>query len=320
MTADVLTTFQKGVSLLTSLPLSVSLGFPCLVCIPQTMFIINVTPYVVQGKLPEGLMTWGLFFAQALPVLVLASWAMGILINRTAHVWFGDKKGKPSTPGINFASFQANEAHAFLYPMVGYSLVSAFFVLTMIGFTRFWDDGLSVSFAPQAIVLVLGNLLAWVGILYYYARIILSAPIIVLHRRGVIDAMKTSYKLTEDEATRWEVFALIIVLLILGALLDFLMEVTVLRGIFGNSNNTAMGYCVHFNLLVIILLPLYSRYVATSAQVHRSWCFTLTRSSTFSTPPYSILTAQYYHIKMSEREQRKKRQGDDIGLMGFEVH
>jgi hypothetical protein len=262
MTADVFTTFQKGVSLLVSLPISVSFGFPCLVCIPQTIFIINVTPYVTQGKLPENTITWLLLLAQALPVLVLASWAMGVLINRTAHAWFADeKKGKTSSPGITFASFQANQAHAFLYPMVGYSLVSALLLLTMVGFTRFWDDGLSISFAPQAVVLVLGNLLAWVGILYCFACIMLSAPIIVLHRKGLVAAMRISYKLAEDEATRWELFALIIVLLILGALLDFLLELTVLRGIFGNSSNTAMGYCVHFNLLVMILLPLYSRYV-----------------------------------------------------------
>ncbi|KAL3932044.1 MAG: hypothetical protein SGBAC_011034 [Bacillariaceae sp.] len=300
MTTEVLTTIRKGATILASLPVSVSFGFCCFICIPQTMLIINVTPYIQTETLPDNKVTWCLLGAQALPVLVLASWVMGLLINRTAHAWFSveQKKGnkskrdhKASSPGINFASFQANEAHAFLYPMIGYVLISLSFLATMVTFTKFWDDGLSVSFAPEAILLVLGNLLAWILVLYLYTGIILSAPIIVLHRKGVIQAMRMSYNLAKDEQTRWELLAVLVFFLILGALLDFGLEVTVLRGIFGNFDNTKIGYCVHFNILLILLLPFYS----------------------------SVLTAQYYSVKLSERIRKQKRGGDDIGLMGFEV-
>ncbi|CAJ1961299.1 unnamed protein product [Cylindrotheca closterium] len=262
------------------------------------MFIINVTPYIQQETLPDNTVTWCLLGAQALPVLVLASWVMGLLINRTAHAWFSvEQKGKSkrdqkdSSPGISFASFQANEAHAFLYPMIGYVLISLIFLGAMVAFTKFWDDGLSVSFAPEAIVMVLGNLLAWILVLYLYTGIILSAPIIVLHRKGVIQAMRMSYNLAKDDQTRWELLALLIFFLMLGALLDLGLEMTVLRGIFGNYDNTKIAYCVHFNVLLILLLPLYS----------------------------SVLTAQYYSVKLSERIRKQKRGGDDIGLMGFEV-
>lgn len=230
------------------------------------MFIINVTPYVQKGTLPDNPITWCLLGAQALPVLVLSSWVMGLLINRTAHAWFSvEQKGKSkrdqkdASPGINFATFQANEAHAFLYPMVGYVLISLLFLGTMIGFTKFWDDGLSVSFAPEAVLMVLGNLLAWILVLYLYTGIILSAPIIVLHRKGVIQAMRMSYRLAKDEETRWELLALLVFLLIVGALLDFGLEITVIRGIFGSRDDSRLAYCFHFNILLVVMLPLYSR-------------------------------------------------------------
>lgn len=264
MTTEVLNTIHKGVAILASLPLSVTFGFCGFVCIAQTIFIVNVTPYVQKGILPDNPVTWCMLGAQALPVLVLSSWVMGLLINWTAHAWFSvEAKGKAKkdqkSPGINFATFQANEAHAFLYPMVGYVLISMLFLGAMVGFTKFWDDGLSVSFAPEAIMMVLGNLLAWILLLYLYTGIILSAPIIVLHRKGVIQSMRMSYRLAKDEETRWELLALLVFFLILAALLDLGLQMTVIRGIFGNHDDSKIAYCFHFNILLILLLPLYSR-------------------------------------------------------------
>jgi hypothetical protein len=276
MPVAILRTFQRGISILASLPASVPLGVAGFVCIPQTMFIINITPWVDIGRFPDQNFTLILLLCQAIPTLVLSSWAIGVLINRTAHSWYAERKGKNSISGIIFPSFKASQEHDFLWPMVGYSCISIACILATGGFAKFWDDGLSVSFAPEAIIMVLGNLLAWVTILYFYATVILAAPIIVLHRKGVMSAVRASYKLSKDEATRWELFSLIILLLVIGAILDSLFELVIVNGVFGNVSNKAFAYCFHFDLLLVIMLPLFSRCVVQTSYIVRSVILHLT--------------------------------------------
>lgn len=261
MNTDIFTTFQRAISIVISLGPSVSLGVSVLVCVPQSMFLISAKPFLEKGEIPNDSKTRFLFAIQILSVLVLTSWAMGVLINRTAHAWFAvTKEGKKtSVPGIKFASFQKNQAHAFLWPMVGYTSTSTLFVLAMVGFAKYWDEGLSVSLALDAIMLVLGNLLAWVCILYFYACMVLAGPIIVLERKGIMNAMKASYYLANNEYIRWQILTVIISFMIMGVLLDLAFQL-LLGGLFGSTKSFIVS-CIHFNALTLILLPLYSRYV-----------------------------------------------------------
>ena len=260
MNTGIFTTFQRAISILISLGPSVSLGVSVLVCVPQSMFLISAKPFLEKGEIPEDSKTRFLFAVQILSVFVLTSWAIGVLINRTAHVWFAVTKGKKtSVPGIKFASFQKNQAHAFLWPMVGYSSTSALFVLAMVGFAKYWDEGLSVSLALDTIVLVLGNLLALYLGICFYAYMVLAGPIIVLERKGIMNAMKASYYLANNEYIRWQILTVIISFMIMGVLLDLAFQL-LLEGMFGSTKSSIVS-CIHFSALTLILLPLYSRYV-----------------------------------------------------------
>ena len=305
---DILRTYQRSISILASLPLTVTFGSCCLVCIPTTMFIASIFPYIDNEK---GLLrrsssrsnidnkTLFLLAVQVIPIFVLATWSMGFLINRTAHCWFSNKGGggggggssgrknynnnKPSPSssslGLKFASFQKNQAHDFLYPMLVYVFISILFVLAMIGFTIYWDDGLSASSSfIDAIVILLGNIFGWICILYLYSTIILSGPIIVLHRTSTIQAMKGSYNLARDEGIRWQLLTLIISFIVITGLLNFILSF-VLSILLGNgdsssssssttsrsgsssssSSSSVLSYSIQFNSLVLLLLPLYSR-------------------------------------------------------------
>ena len=199
----VLRTFQKSVAIVTSLPLSVSVGVCALVSFAYINLLLSFKKFPLHRQeqaLLVKLWNYSHICLHLTSVTVVVSWGMGVFVNRTSQ-FFVRHGQNPSMRILQDSESNVTRQHyLWLKDMFGYSLCSmCYFGLlerTMIAFLNLFDTKFSSSSIGASVCIhYLVVMALWLLGLYIFSPCMVAAPLIVLERKSLRLALSKSSKL-----------------------------------------------------------------------------------------------------------------------------